>query len=128
MVFQVVAGATVVCSFGVAPAPLSVLPINMTFDATPAANIMDHKPIVNIPSFGMCMSPANPAVVAATAAAMGVLTPMPCVPATMTPWMPGSPTVLIGRFPAVNNTSTCLCTWGGIVTVVNPGQQHTLIP
>jgi len=128
MAFQVVMGATVVCSFGVAPAPLSVLPINMTFDATPAANIMDHKPIVNIPSFGMCMSPANPAVVAATAAAMGVLTPMPCVPATMTPWMPGSPTVLIGRFPAVNNTSTCLCTWGGIVTVVNPGQQHTLIP
>jgi len=128
MPLQVVAGATVACSFGMAPAPLSVLPINMVNDPTPAANIMDHKPIVNIPSFGMCMSPANPTVAAATAAALGVLTPMPCIPATMTPWTPGSPTVLLGKFPALNNTSVCMCNWGGVVSVVNPGQPHTLIP
>jgi len=128
MALQVIAGATLVCSFGVAPAPLLVLPVNMVNDPAPAANIMDHKPIVNISSFGMCMSLANPMVAAATVAALGVLTPMPCIPVTLTPWIPGSPTVLVGKFPSLNNTSTCMCIWGGVVSVVNPGQPHTLIP
>ena len=37
---------------------------------------------------------------AATAAALGVLTPMPCIPVTAAPWMPGVPQVLIGNMPA----------------------------
>jgi hypothetical protein len=53
---------------------------------------------------------------------------MPCVPATATPWAPGSPTVLIGGMPALNNTSTCLCMWTGVVSVVQPGQMQELIP
>jgi hypothetical protein len=116
------------CSFGVAPSVLTVLPINRTLTSNmPAANIMDHIPMVNIMPFGMCITPSNPAVAAATAAAMGVLTPMPCVPVTPAPWVPGSPTVLLGNMPCLNNTSTLMCTWGGVITVVQPGQFTEMI-
>jgi hypothetical protein len=129
MAFQVVMGATLQCSFGMAPSVLSVLPVNRTMvQSVPAANIMDHKPMVNIMPFGMCTSPANPTVASATAAAMGVLTPMPCVPVTPAPWVPGSPTVLIANMPALNNTSKCMCTWAGVISVINPGQMGDMIP
>jgi len=129
MGFQVIMGAMMQCSFGVAPSSLIVLPVNRTLDeGPPAANIMDHKPIVNIPPFGMCTTPSNPAVAAATAAALGVLTPVPCVPVVPAPWAPGSPTVLIGNMPALNNSSKCMCTWGGVISIVNPGAVKTQIP
>jgi len=122
-------GATLMCSFGVAPSVLTVLPLNRTLTSNmPAANIMDHIPMVNIMPFGMCITPSNPAVAAATTAAMGVLTPMPCVPVTPAPWVVGSPTVLLGNMPALNNTSTLMCTWGGVITVVQPGQFTEQIP
>ncbi len=122
-------GATLKCSFGVAPSSLMVLPVNRVMTSNvPAANIMDHKPMVNIMPFGMCNCPANPAVAAATAAALGVLTPMPCVPVTAAPWAPGAPTVLLANFPALNNTSKLMCTWGGIIEVVVPGQVTEMIP
>ncbi|MFL5251392.1 MAG: PAAR-like protein [Rhodopila sp.] len=54
---------------------------------------------------------ANPGVAAVTAAAMGVPTPMPCVPLTVTPWIPGAPTVMLGNFPALGDDWKCLCTW-----------------
>ena len=56
------------CSFGLAPSSLVVLPVNRVMTGNqPAANIMDHMPMVNILPFGMCSSLANPAVAAATA-------------------------------------------------------------
>jgi hypothetical protein len=110
------------CSFGVAPSSLVVLPANRVLAGPPAANIMDNKPIVNVPPFGMCSSPSNPTVAAATAAALGVLTPMPCVPVTAAPWAPGSPKVTIGKMPAVDNTCKLMCNWGGVIQVVSPGQ------
>jgi len=116
-------GAMLQCSFGVAPSTLMVLPANKVLTGTPTANIMDNKPMVNILPFGMCSSMANPTVASATAAALGVLTPMPCVPATAAPWMPGIPTVLIGGMPAVDNTCKLMCNWGGVIQVVNPGQM-----
>lgn len=116
--------ATITCSFGVAPSTLSVLPTSMVMaENKPVATIMDYKPIVNIPPFGMCMTPSNPTVASATASAMGVLTPMPCIPATVTPWVPGSPTVLVGNIPALTAVSTCMCMWGGVITIVQPGQM-----
>jgi len=115
--------AVLQCSFGAAPSMLGVLPINRELTSNqPAANIMDHIPIVNIRPFGMCSSAANPTVAAATAAALGVLTPMPCVPATPAPWAPGSPTVMLSNFPALNDTSTLNCIWGGVIKVQFPGQ------
>ena len=126
---QVSMGAMMKCSFGLAPSALVVLPTNKVLcEGPPAANILDHKPMVNIMPFGMCTSIANPAVAGATAAALGVLTPMPCVPVTMAPWVPGAPTVLIANMPALDNVSKCLCNWGGMIDFINPGIVKTMIP
>ncbi len=123
-------GAVMMCSFGVAPSTLIVLPINRVLTSNqPAANIMDHLPMVNVMPFGMCMTPSNPQVAAATAAALGVLTPMPCVPMTeAAPWVPGAVTVLEGGQPALDNTSQLLCMWGGVITISVPGQFTEEIP
>jgi len=128
MAMQVCMGATTQCSFGMAPSTLMVLPQNRTMTGPPDANIMDNKPLVNILPFGMCTSPANPTVAAATAAALGVLTPMPCVPAIPGPWVPGSPTVLIAGMPALNNTSKLMCAYGGVIQIVVPGQVTVMVP
>jgi hypothetical protein len=94
----------------------------------PVATIMDHIPEENILPFGLCASPTNPQVAAATAAAMGVLTPQPCIPATVAPWLPGVPSVLIGNMPALHNESRCMCMWEGVISVVMPGAVRTLLP
>jgi hypothetical protein len=125
----VVAGAELTCTFGAAPTALVVLPqARVLIEGRPAATIMDHEPLVNIPTFGLCSSPANPAVAAATAAAMGVPTPAPCIPETVAPWLPGAPTVLIGASPALTNASVCLCAFGGSVAVAFGGAVRTLMP
>jgi len=128
MAQQVCMGAMLQCSFGAAPASLMVLPVNRVLTATPDANIMDNKPMVNILPFGVCNSPANPTVAAATAAAMGVLTPMPCIPNTPAPWVPGAPTVLLANMPTLNNTSKCMCMWGGVIQISSPGEFTVMTP
>ena len=88
MPFHVCNGATLKCMFAFPPgiSTLVVLPQNRTLTSNqPAANIMGHIPLANIMTFGMCISPTNPAFVAATAAALGVPTPVPCIPATPAP-------------------------------------------
>src|SRR5271165_6232633 len=124
MPMQVCMGATMMCTFGMAPSSLVVLPppkMAMT-NQMPDANIMDHIPMVNIMPFGMCTSLANPVVAAATAAALGVLTPMPCIPATPAPWVTGAPTVLMGNSPALDNVSQLMCMWAGVITFETPGE------
>ena len=128
MPLQVCEGATLQCSFGAAPSSLVVLPINRTNTVTPDANIMDSVPLTNIMSFGMCLSIANPAVAAATSAAMGVFTPMPCIPVTTGPWDPGAITVNIGGQPALDQESTLMCMWGGVITITDPGQMTVNVP
>jgi hypothetical protein len=122
-------GAMMQCSFGVAPSSLVVLPTNRVMtNNVPDANIMDHIPMVNIMPFGMCSSPSNPTVAAATAAALGVLTPMPCIPATPAPWVAGAPTVLLGNFPSLDNVSQLMCIWGGVITFSDAGEETVQIP
>jgi hypothetical protein len=122
-------GAMMQCSFGMAPSSLVVLPKNMVFtDQVPDANIMDHIPMVNIMPFGMCMSLANPTVAAATAAALGVLTPMPCIPNTPAPWVVGAPTVLLANFPTLDNVSTLMCMWAGVIQFTTPGEFTVMVP
>jgi hypothetical protein len=130
MAQQVCAGAMMMCSFGVTPSPLMVIPKGMPVMAGGplAATIMDFAPIANIPPFGMCNTPSNPTVASATAAAWGVLTPMPCVPVTVAPWIVGAPTVLINNFPALNSTSKCMCAWGGVIQFTFPGQVQVQVP
>ena len=106
-------GTLTMCSMGTAPAPLQVIAIPNARDA----NVLDSVPITNIGPFGMCMSPANPMVGAATAAARGVLTPMPCVPATQSAWVPGDPTALIQGLPAVTRASCLICAWAGVIRI-----------
>ena len=121
-------GAVMQCSFGAAPSSLVVLPVNAVLTGTPAATIMDNVPITNVPPFGMCSSLSNPMVAAATAAALGVLTPMPCVPVTPAPWAPGSPTMLVGNMPTLNDSSKLMCAWGGVIQFTAPGQTTMMVP
>src|SRR5882757_3892329 len=125
---QTCMGGLMKCSMGMAPSTLMPTPKTVITSNMMAANIMDHVPLMNILPFGMCQSMANPMVAAATAAALGVLTPMPCIPATVTPWVPGAPTVLIGNIPALDNLSQCMCMWGGVINVVNPATVRTNVP
>jgi hypothetical protein len=122
-------GAMMQCSFGMAPSSLVVLPTNRVMtNMVPDANIMDHIPMVNIMPFGMCTSIANPTVAAATTAALGVLTPMPCIPATPAPWVAGAPTVILGNFPSLDNVSQLMCMWAGVITFVDAGEATVQIP
>lgn len=122
MGFLVTGGALLQCSFGATPSSLTILPTCKVTQTQYAATIMDYIPCVNILPFGMCTTPSNPTVAAATAAAWGVLTPMPCVPVTVAPWITGQPTVLIGTFPALNDSSKLMCTWGGVISIIMAGQ------
>ena len=113
------AGSKLKCSMGTAPATLNILPVNrVLINNMPAGNIMDNKPVVNILPFAMCTSLANPAVAAATSAAGGALTPMPCIPNTPAPWFPGEPKLLIGNLPALTDSCKLMCMWAGVIDVI----------
>jgi hypothetical protein len=105
------------------PSGLVVLPTSMVTAATlPAASVQDTVPMTNILPFGMCITPTNPQVAAATAAALGTLTPQPCIPVITGPWVPGATKVQIRGAPALHNACTAMCAWGGMITITNPGQ------
>ncbi|MGO9973772.1 MAG: DUF4280 domain-containing protein [Solirubrobacteraceae bacterium] len=110
-----------------APVPLTVVPMGTPVSAgTPAANIQAFVPMTNIPSFGAWGTPSNPTVAAATSAAMGVLTPAPCVPVTTSPWTPGAMKVTINGQPALHTGCTAMCTWGGVISITDPGNAGTV--
>ena len=120
----VVNGAKLKCSEGLAPSALTVLPTGpATAGPLPAATVDDSRPTVNVAPFGLCKTQANPQVAAATAAAMGTLTPMPCLPVITAPWSPGSPVVTIGGTKALTDDSKCTCTWSGTIEITDPGSD-----
>jgi uncharacterized Zn-binding protein involved in type VI secretion len=129
MSLPVVLGDNLSCPFGAAPAPIVVLPTNKVLaEGKPMANIMDHKPFVNIMPFGVCMSLTNPVTASLTAAALGVLTPGPCTPVTTAPWVPGAPTVLVANMPALTSNSKCFCAYGGVISVAVPTAVRESLP
>ena len=119
-------GAMLQCSFGMAPSTLvaTSAPTVMVSNK-PIATIMDNKPVANIPPFGMCNCPANPATVKPPPV---MFAPAPCMPVIPAPWAPGSPTVMRGNYPALNNSSKLMCAYGGVISIVNPGQMQTMVP
>ena len=119
-------GSMLKCNKGMAPSTLICTIQTVEAEAPAAATIMDFAPLANIPPFGMCLSQANPEVAASTAAAMGVLTPMPCVPVT-TPWSPGMPEITIAGQPALDASSKCMCAWGGEITIQTTDEVVSLV-
>lgn len=124
MAFQTRLGSSMQCSFGAAPSTLMPTPKTVNTNFVPAGNIMDHIPLINVPPFGMCSCLGNPTVAAATSAAMGVFTPMPCVPNTPAPWMPGKITILLQNFPALDDGSMLQCMYGGTIQFVSAAQAN----
>ena len=112
MPMHVVNGAKLKCSSGSMPSNLVVPPKHREqIENQFAANIMDHVPAVNICPFGVC-----------------AVTEVACVPATPSPWTPGSPTVTLDGQLALNDTSTLVCTVGGTITIESAGQKSVEIP
>lgn len=125
MAIPVVAGAACMCTMGLAPG--QIIPtnqMNIRVGGKPVASIADAAPMTNITPCGMCTSMANPAVAAATAAAMGVLTPQPCIPAPAGTWIcPG--TIRVGGKPILTTDGKLTCSYGGTISITNPGQTTT---
>lgn len=130
MGFPVLMGAQIMCTNGLGPGNLLVIPKGppVMMEGKLVATVMDFAPFANIPPFPMCNAPANPTVIAATSAALGTPTPAACIPATAAPWTPGSPTVKCGAFNVLNNSSRLQCMWGGSISVANPGATKETVP
>jgi len=122
---NVALGAITSCTMGSGPSNLNVLPTPIQIEGRVAATIADSAPMLNIVPFGTCKSLLNPLTAAATIAAAGTLTPAACVPATGTPWVPGAPTTLVAGVPALVAGSTCVCAYGGVITLINAGTVRT---
>lgn len=114
-------GAMLQCSFGMSPCSLVVVVPTRPKCMNMLMAVTTDFSVTNIPTFGMCQSMANPTVASATSAACGVLTPMPCVPVITAPWSPGSSQVKVGGIAALTNNSKCMCSYGGNISITNPG-------
>lgn len=117
----VVHEAKIRCNQGTLPSALVVTPDSPAVAGDkPVATVQDHRPRRNIITFGMCRSPSNPQVASATSAAMGVLTPQPCVPATNQDWTPGAAFAVADDVNVLSSDSTCSCDWGGTIDILDP--------
>lgn len=121
--------ATIKCSCGDKCAKLTVYPDRTVFlTEKPMANISDHVSMYNIAPLGKCHTTAYPPTGSATAANHGHLTPMPCVPGTVSEWVNGKSDYIVKGKPALLKTSYCRCQWGGVITITDDGQVDTGVP
>ena len=127
MLRLVAKGAKLRCAKGTSSCSLEVTQIDYVVDGNAIANVEDHKPMRNIEGFGQCGSMQNPAVVAATSAANGVLTMVKCVPPAFTEWKPGAEFIYqdVGgrQVRALTNDSKCKCAFGEEVEIVDPATE-----
>ncbi len=119
-------GALLVCSMGTAQSQLVVLRRNYKAQVQGLANVMDFQGVTNIPSFGACVSPANPAVQYAGG------TPQPCLPVITGPWTPGCGHVTqniegtTAPVAALTADSMCRCAWAGQIVITN-ANTHIMV-
>lgn len=114
-------GATIACTQGLATGSLvGNSPIKIA--GMPALTINDTASFVNVTPCGMCTSIANPTVAAATASALGVLTPMPCIPNPVGIWQGCTNSPSVGGKKALSNEGKLICAYGGTISIVFPGQ------
>lgn len=125
----VVSGAKLMCPFGTTPSTLNATSQTKALGTSkPVATIMDIAAGSNITPFGMCSSLANPQVAAATTAALGVLTPMPCTMVAAGPWQATKPTILVDGKPILTQECTLLCGMGmGLISITHPGQTKIIV-
>jgi len=105
-------GATLQCSFGTIPAIFAASGAQ-TSAGSPVGVVTDVT-VANVPTFGNCTSLSNPAASSSS--------PPPCLPVLSSPWSPGSAQVTISGVSALDDSSQCICTWDGVVTVSAAGQ------
>lgn len=118
----VCSGAVLKCSKGTSNCSLSATPKSVSLCGNDQANIGDHISMVNVKPFGRCRSLSYPPTAAATSAHHGHLTPMPCIPGTTTDWsIVDANSIIVGK-PALLDTARLRCIYGGVITIVNPGQ------
>jgi hypothetical protein len=48
------------------------------------------------------------------------------VPVTSAPWAPGASTTMIANMPALHNACTCICSYGGTISITYPGQTTVM--
>lgn len=125
----VVSGAALKCTFGTVVSSLHVTSqMKCLMDGKPVATIKDTAANVNIPPFGMCVSMANPQVAAATAAALGVLTPQPCSLMAAGTWLITKPGLMACGIPCLCSDSGLICGMGaGNITIAMAGQTKALV-
>jgi hypothetical protein len=108
----------IICTGCPKPQPLKVT-MNQTEYASKqlSATIADCVPALNIKPFGPCLfTPAPPSTSGG-----------PCIPKPLGMWQPGSSMTKIQKIPALRQTDTLKCASGGTISVMMPGQTHTLV-
>lgn len=100
-------GAVFKCTKGSAPSNLSILPIKQIFlNDKPIAVVSDTKPMVNIKPFGVCLRQQYPP---------------PCTPNISGKW-DNEIKHFICSEPTASTKSTCKCSFGGTISIVQEGQ------
>ena len=127
---QVCMNAMMMCTFGVAPSSLVVLPINQGADQ-PGARREHHGPRSHGEHHAVRdvhrrrltlrwpLPPPQP---------WAFSLPCPAFPNTPAPWVPGAVTVLLGNQPTLDNVSTLNCIWGGVIQFTFPGEITVEVP
>ena len=125
-----VAGAVLQCTFGEAPCQMGPTPgETSTIGGQPACTAGTNVPFVNITGFTNCKSLANPATLASTIANGGKLTPEACTPITAGgDWVPGFPKGMHKGKAMLTDSSILMCAYGGVISVVQPGQTVSPTP